>query len=238
MVARVRFWLLHKSKKIIVIILISAIIMAVFIRLIIVGYQFDWTGFNGKDKSDKTLYDWLQLLIIPFALAIIAIFFNRAERKNERKISSDNQQEAALQAYLDKMSELLLKENLRKSETDSEVRNMARARTLTVLPGLDAARKGSIVEFLYETNLISNELSIIDLHNANLNYINLWASSLPNIDLSGAYLMSSLIGHSNMSNAKLTEVRLTEANLDGINLSGANLSGAWIILVPVSWTGR
>src|SRR5205085_3193827 len=113
---------------------------------IVAGHWFGWTwiGFN------KSLWDWMQLLIIPVALAFVAIWFNRVERRNEQAISSDNQQEAALQAYLDKMSELLLKEGLRQSETDSEVRNIARARTLTMLRKLDGQRKGSLLQFLFE----------------------------------------------------------------------------------------
>src|SRR6266568_9281838 len=98
----------RQVKQHLVTVLVIAAILAVAIALIIIGYRFDWTGFNGNSKSGKTLWDWMQLLFIPLVLAVIAIFFNRAERKNEQAIATDNQQEAALQAYLDKMSELLL----------------------------------------------------------------------------------------------------------------------------------
>src|SRR5438874_719490 len=99
------------------------------VALIFAGYWFHWvwTGFN------KTLWDWMQLLIIPVALALVAVWFNRIERKNEQFIASDNQRETALQGYLDRMSELLLKEDLRLSNPDDEVRNVARVRTLTLL---------------------------------------------------------------------------------------------------------
>ena len=82
---------------------------------------------------------------------------NRDERvtaqrdKTERDIAADNQREAALQAYLDKMSELLLEKKLRNSAEEDEVRKIARVRTLTLLPRLDAIRKRSILQFLYET---------------------------------------------------------------------------------------
>src|SRR5437764_15450366 len=84
----------------------------VVIALIIFGYRLDWTGFNGNTKSGKTLWDWLQLLIIPVALAGVAIWFNRVERRNEQAITTDNQRETALQAYIDKMSELILEKHL------------------------------------------------------------------------------------------------------------------------------
>jgi large-conductance mechanosensitive channel len=130
----------------IVAIIIALVITA--IMLILVESLINGTGFNGYNQvttahtisgssagtvvrtevsqPGKTLWDWLQLLIIPLALAIIEILFNRAERKNEQTIASDNQQEAALQGYINEMSELLLEKLLRKSKEGDEVRTIAR----------------------------------------------------------------------------------------------------------------
>lgn len=131
------------------------------------------TGFE-----TKTLWDWMELLIIPLVLAIGAFYLNRSERaverqtsedraKLEREIATDRQQEAALQAYLDRMAELLLKEKLRNSEND-EVQNVARIRTLTVLRGLDAKRKGLVVRFLHEAKLINKQKPIVNLEGSDL----------------------------------------------------------------------
>ena len=95
------------------------------------------TGFE-----TKTLWDWMELLIIPLFLAGGAFFLNRSERNTEREIATDRQQEVALQAYLDRMADLLLKENLRKSD-NVEARRVAMVRTLTVLRGLDASKAPS-----------------------------------------------------------------------------------------------
>ena len=132
--ARLRSWW-QKIKQHLVTILVGAIILAVAIALIIIGYRFDWTGFNGNNKSGKTLWDWLQLIFIPAVLTLGAIWYS-ARQNHDLHITLDNQRETALQTYLDKMSELLLHENLRNSELGDDVRNIARARTLTVLPKL------------------------------------------------------------------------------------------------------
>ena len=84
--------------------------------LIFAAYHFDWTGTG---FTNKTLWDWLQLLIIPLALAIIALLFNLASTRTEQKIANqryeqdqkialDKQREDLLQTYLNRMSELLL----------------------------------------------------------------------------------------------------------------------------------
>src|SRR5437879_4850277 len=78
--------------------------LVVAIALIIFGYRLDWTGFNGNSKSGKTLWDWLQLLIVPTVLAVAAFLFNLATSRREQQIALDNQRETLLQEYLDRMS--------------------------------------------------------------------------------------------------------------------------------------
>src|SRR6266567_1138358 len=97
----------------------------VLIILSILGYIFnwDWTGLGSyvspphpKDSDfqrSKTLWDWLQLLIIPAVLAVAGYVINltisrgeqeatKQREKTEHEIAEDNQREAALQAYIDK----------------------------------------------------------------------------------------------------------------------------------------
>ena len=231
-----------------VIIVVTSLFILIIALFILGGYKlhWDWTGFNGNSKSGKTLWDWLQLLIIPFALTIIAIFFNRAERKNEQRIASDNQQEAALQAYIDSMSELMLHENLRKSAEDDEVRRIARVRTLTTLSRLDAYRKRSMLQFLYESVLIDKNKNIVtlfgadlseadlrlanlreaDLRDADLSYTNLREADLRGADLSYTDLRYADLRYADLRGADLSEASLSEAKLFGADLSEANLKGA------------
>src|SRR6266567_125228 len=152
MTAGLRSWW-KKARKTLEVLGIIVVCLSVLSLLVVIvlAYLFkvDVAGLHGK-----MLWDWLQLLIIPFALTIVAIWFNRVERRNEQAIASDNQRENALQSYLDRMSELLLEKNLRVSKPNDEVRNVARARTLTILPQLDAKRKGSVMRFLSESHLL------------------------------------------------------------------------------------
>jgi hypothetical protein len=150
------------------------------IVLIVGGYWFkwQWTGFNAEVgpnvqqyQPTKTLWDWLQLLgvlAIPLVVGLGTVWFTLQQGKVSDAETTDNQHEAALQAYIDKMSELLLKEHLRTSTEEEEVRQIARIRTLTVLRRLDAERKGSVIQFLQEAGLIKKEKAILDLTGADL----------------------------------------------------------------------
>jgi uncharacterized membrane protein len=232
----------QKIKQYRVTILVVTIILIIAIALIIMGYRFDWTGFNGNNKSGKTLWDWLQLLIIPLALAVIALVFQLANTRTERQIAKeryeqdqqiakqryeqdqqialDKQREDLLQTYLDCMSELLLDKQLRISEPDSEVRNVARVRTITILFQLDARRIGYVFSFLLEGGLMSNdrEENIVSLKDANLRKINFSKAMLNDTNLSGGWL----------SDADLSDAGLFGSNLSGANLYSANMSDAYL----------
>lgn len=229
------------------------------------------TGFE-----TKTLWDWMELLVIPLVLAIGAFFLEHSEREAERKrakeqseqerrrtelqseferqrteenaklerqsaedraklereIATDRQQEAALQAYIDRMADLLLKENLRTSENE-EVRNIARIRTLSLLRGLDGKRKGIVVRFLYESGLIV-EKPVIDLAGADLSGAELINANLRGANLSGTYLNKALLWGINLSAANLSHASLTEAKVFNVDLSEANLSQTFLLKVDLT----
>lgn len=146
----------------------------------------------------------------------------------EHELTRDNQQETLLQAYIDKMSELLLKENMRNSKPEDEVRKIARVRTLSVLPRLDPLRKRNVLQFLYESDLINKNKSIVslngaDLSDAKLSELNLHEADLRRVNLKGACLDWVNISGSNMSKADVSKATFIVANLSGVDLSGAIL---------------
>lgn len=119
-----------------------------FVGLVAAGYYYnwDWTGLgdythtiNGNQEFErmKTLWDWMQLLIIPAALAAGAWWVNQRRARTELDVVADNQREAALETYIDNMSELLLDQDLRASGVDDARRHVARVRTLLALRRLD-----------------------------------------------------------------------------------------------------
>jgi uncharacterized protein YjbI with pentapeptide repeats len=211
-----------------------AIILAVVFLIVVIGgytgsWYFSWTGLAdytkppGVTDRGKTLWDWLELLIIPAVLAGGAMWFSRAEREAEREIASDRLREAALQGYLDKMTELLLEKDLRTSEADDEARAVARARTLTVLRQLDGERRATLLRFLYEAKLINKDDTVVDLHMADLSQADLIMDNLSEANLSWTSLREAYLIEANLSKANLSEADLSKANLIGADLSGANL---------------
>jgi uncharacterized protein YjbI with pentapeptide repeats len=96
---------------------------------------------------------------------------------------------------------------------------LARARTLTVLPRLDSRRKGTVVRFLYEANLIKRERVILDLWEADLS-----GADLRDADLAGANLHRADLYYANLMGADLREAYLNEAALNYANLTNTEVT--------------
>ncbi len=246
--ARLRSWWQRVRKPLeIFFVIVGCILVIALLVVIALAYIFN---VNVPGLRGKTLWDWLQLLFVPVVLAVAGFWFNHRERQaaelrteNERKaaglraeaereieqqraeadheISLDNQREAALKEYIDKMSELLLHENLRKSEPEDEVRKIARVRTLTVLPRLDGERKGSVLQFLHESGLIEKDNAIVDIKGADLHGAFLFGANLK-----GAYLKKAILEEANLRVAQLYDADLFLAKLNKADLSYAFMSGA------------
>src|ERR671910_2393867 len=102
---------------------ITVALTTLFVLLAIGGASLGWTGFG-----DKTFWDWLQLLsalAIPVVLAAAGFWFTAQQDQRQeaiekqraesaQEIEEQRAQDEALQAYLDQMSTLLFKEDLRK----------------------------------------------------------------------------------------------------------------------------
>lgn len=232
---------------------IASIIVVVLLLFVWGAYRFgwEWAGFVTftTDKIDKkevhlgkTLWDWLDLLIVPLVLIVGGYFLNQAQRQREQDIADENrktdreiaknrEEEQALREYFEAMTELLLDKDLRTSEVGAEVRSVARARTLEVMRSFDNAlseskdRKGSVVRFLYEAGLIKIEDKekdpIIRLDKAHLQGANLEGANLER-----AYLQGARLREANLEGAWLEGANLWETKLEGANLQGAHLKEA------------
>jgi uncharacterized protein YjbI with pentapeptide repeats len=212
-----------------------------------------WTE-SGKKTGWNWLQRRLQLLVVPLALLVIAFVFSMQQdprqqaiddernqqaqeieeqhADSKRQLEEQRTQDAVLQSYLDQMSHLMLERDLRASDEGSEVRTLARERTLTLLEKLDPSHKTMVLFFLAETNLIrrvGRRRPVLSLSGAHLGDTDLSHTDLSHTDLSGANLGNATLSNADLSGADLSGADLTYANLEDATLSDANLSGATLL---------
>jgi Pentapeptide repeats (8 copies) len=212
------------------------VLVAAFWSAILIGIiggfflGWNWTGF----KENGKLWDWLGLLSAPVFVSALPFVFRGPRDHGEAKqpeqggsplaVTEERQQQGALEAYLDHMLELLLNKRLVGSPPGSEVREVARARTLTTLRRVGTQHKGEVLRFLCDAGLIEREKTIVDLRGADLRGADLRDVKLPRTNLSGVDLSGANLRGGDLSGADLSGSRLGGADTTGTNLGGATLN--------------
>jgi uncharacterized protein YjbI with pentapeptide repeats len=167
--------------------------------------------------AKKSLWDFLDLLIVPLALAIIGFGFTVQQQARQTQIENQRDvraqaveeqraQNEALQAYLDQMSHLMLEKDLLRSDVGDSVFTLARARTTTAISQLDGEHNQAVTRFLSDSGLLKDP------------------ALLANADLEDAELPKAML-----QDAELPKAMLQDANLAGTQLNRANLTGAVLL---------
>ena len=209
---------------------------------------------EGQIVPRTSLWDWLELLLIPLALILCGFWLNstlqRLERERVEKGYTPNspaaaitretpehwQEEQTLQSYFDRVNDLILKGQFEDPSLGVKAQRVARSWTLSTLPGLDRDGKGALLKFLHQANLITGDspsidLSEADFRQANLSYAHLKDANCRQANFEGALIANAVLTganfeQANLKNASLLYTHLEDANAQFANLQNANLAYA------------
>ncbi len=223
-------------------------IPAILLLLIAFGYvrRWSWVGVrppksqSADEQTYKTLWEWLQLIVVPLALALGLYWLNDQQHHTDTQIAANQRQDAAIATYFDRMSDLLLTGKLKQAQPQrgNVPIALARARTLTTLQQLtDGQRKAYVVHLLYEAALIDapsigdprNRGAIVVLDFADLRGLE-WADlqltrvDLTNTDLRNADFRNADLHGSYFLGAKLQGAKFAGADLDDVNFQGSDIT--------------
>lgn len=188
----------------------------------------DWTGFRGR-----TLWDWISLLEVPVMVGLAGALINAGQQQ----IAADRAAEEALQAYVDRVTVLVLDPH--EGATPETVNAIGRAHTLAILRLVEGERAGRVLAFLAEMDLLrrfSISFEGVDLSGAELKGIaftgldfegaSLGGADLENADFTGADFEAADLARADLKGAVLTGASFEAADLSGASLSGADFTGA------------
>ncbi len=207
---------------------------------IVNGEERRTTKITTQTVPGKTLWDWLELLLVPLLLAVLSYQLQQIDRKrvkqqadNERELTNINLRNEALQVYLDRMAELLLNKDYRTelfptqksstAESDNPVRDVARIQTVTILRRLEGDKEltARVIHFLRDAELLEFLLEKVRIREVNLSDTNLYK-----VHLREAHLQKTHLNRANLRKAHLEGADLAEAELEGAYLQEAELEGA------------
>jgi uncharacterized protein YjbI with pentapeptide repeats len=202
-------------------------------------------------QPGKTLWDWLQLLLVPVVLAIVAFSFNAGQASVNQQLEQQSNQEQVVNTFLGQMSSLLLQYNLHGSPLGDPKRAIAQAITLSALDRLDSQHKNIIILFLYRADLLkyhyyknnetecgdpkalkkqfSDEQPIITLSQGNIAGVTINDLKLSCIDLHNMHLEGS-----NFSTSVLDRADLGISLAKGADFSYTSMNSASLYYLDLS----
>jgi uncharacterized protein YjbI with pentapeptide repeats len=131
----------------------------------------------------------------------------------------DQQRQDSLDNYLNEMSNLDLNYKLSDSTEHSPVNAIAVAQTDTTVRNLDGARKGILIRYLWEADLITAPNPVITLFEIDLSKAVFAGANLSQVDLSTNHLFEADFAAANPNGADLIGADLRDADLRNANLS-------------------
>lgn len=216
----------------------------VFLLAILFPGQFPtWLGTSPlvNDQGEiiypgKSVWDLIQLLIVPLMLAVVAYMFNSTQAQREQDLAERRNQEEVLQTFIHNMSELILNHDLAHAGQKSPTGILARTMVRTSVYRVSPAKKAAMVRFLKEAGLIEGPDAVVSLAGCDFREARLGKMNLTSTNLANANLMHAVLREASASRANFTEANLTGADLEGAdlreskfvraNLAAANLSAA------------
>lgn len=221
--------------------LVPLVVVLLLFERHILGWRewAQWTGFGEYigdlpfNDRGKTLWDWMELLIIPGILGLSAIWFNLRTNHEEKERVLDQQREDALNKHIDFLSNsLTFSDNL---DFPPELKVIINIKTKLVLSALDGVRKGILIKFLHNSYLLGKGDFIIDLEDANLEEVNLDFTELFEVNLSKGLLNKASLKHAFLRSAKFNSAILSDADLEGAQLRSADLELSFLRRANLQW---
>lgn len=211
--------------------ILSPVAVTVLIGLAFLLKGWSWVGFR-----HKTLWDWLQVFLLPLILGIYTI----VNSTQQITIANEQRKNEVFQNYTSAIQDLILSKGLLQSQPHDAVRVIATTQTAIVLRQIDKKQAAALLLYLYHLNLINTTNPIITLSNddfsnirlatyldasGKLIHVNLSNANLQGINLEGADLEGVILKHANLNDATLNGANLSNADLSDADLSQTDCAG-------------
>jgi uncharacterized protein YjbI with pentapeptide repeats len=196
---------------------------------ILIGYRYPSIGFSnyitpsGDFQRGKTLWDWIQLLVIPIILAVLAYYLSSSQKDREIAITQIEKRETALQNYFDYMTRVLIEQDYSDEELFEGASRLIRARTLSTLDMVDGKQKGYLLRFLIEAELLDKDQPYLNMRRANLSGLVLEPGLYSNFKLDVVNLDNAVLAWCHFQDVQMNSISMMNADLEKTELISAGL---------------
>lgn len=194
-----------------------------------------WTGFQ-----NKTGWDFLQLLVAPVFLTVVAIGLQEYVKQKDTQMTDIKIKQDTLTKYLDQMDDLV-KGGLLEAKIGSDKFIIAKTKTVIAIQSLDRNRQHLVILFLESSKFNNTSIKTDPLFPMKWNksdkvllyQAEMSKANLVNSDLSGAALIGVNFEYANLGCdskgqcSDLSDCDFRGAILQNAILKGTNLRGAY-----------
>jgi uncharacterized protein YjbI with pentapeptide repeats len=204
-----------------------------------------WLGL-----TDKSPWDFVQLLILPALFVVLGYFLNEAANERQRHEVAARFQQGVIKDYYDVITNLVLEKNLINSKAGQPFSDVAKAYTFNVLETVDGSKKRGIMLFLNSLQLLKINNPIIffevgsvvgrykfkrvgfaeaDLSGMQLLNVRLAYADFQKTNFKDAIIFGCMLNFADLTGANLKETNLMQTNLSNTLMTEADLSGSNLI---------
>lgn len=187
-----------------------------------------------REQVLKGVWGFISVFIVPLSLFLIAHRFQMQNETANEENARNNREASLVNSYVDSVTNLLVSSGIEKSD-DDKIEKLIRSKSSLIARQVDQIRKGQVVRFLYDQDLVFSGEAIrrkqdelkrefdttqdkqfyeVELGGIDFVRIDLKSAFLPDIDLSG----------STMKGGDLSAAYLTRSDLNVIDLSCTTLT--------------
>lgn len=197
-----------------------------FIAAVILLYQANWSGLQGKN-----VWDWLELIIVPLVLAGGGLLLQRIEDRrtareeaHEKQQARDNLMDSIFQSYLDDMSDLMINHQL---QTNLDIVTAHRDKEQTISSTdneLEKPSDESLAATTVEAAKLAEATAVVTVARART------VTVLKSLDVTRRNLLSNFLRETALVTGKrgtlLTHVDLSEMDLSKTDFYNFNFTGS------------
>nr|WP_228037863.1 pentapeptide repeat-containing protein [Nodosilinea sp. LEGE 06152] len=215
---------------------------------------------SGFGLSQKTFWDWLELLIIPLSLVIFSFFLQnrqknqedkqrellrereRTQQQEQNRRDEEKAKEEVIQIYFDRISTLLINGELlsiasreRHEVTEEQLNQLNAAKAVIRARTLSVLRRFSDDgERKSSVVRFLIETEVISKIGVRLSHADLGEANLMFADLSGTVLNGANMSKADLTGADLSRADLSNADLRNANIGNSSLAGCLLFSTNLS----
>lgn len=190
-------------------------------------------------QQSKTLWDWLQLLLVPIILILGGFWLNRSESRhslemqksiNDTNLSIEKErfEDGILNSYINDIAQMIINSDTAKLRTN-RIMAVYKIKTLTTLNRLNSERRNYLIQFLVDSKMLNYWDFLSDFKNIHVSGIFFNDVSFDDFKFIGSSISSSRFFSCSIQSSKSSHSDFTSSMFNDMKINIFDISSSKFI---------